>query len=216
LPFFLAVRPQWRGTFGDEAGLASTALDLIDGQRVALSGTSAWAWHAGAVVAVARRIPGTEDTSVALVLDDADAAVQTGIKEAWRTWLQLSNLLGLRSTATQLTVRSLVAGAPAFQPEIAGASDRGAPLDGPWRDVIAQATAKERPFLAALAQDGVPVPGYGPEVAGIPLGPSWLDRRITVDVDLGDTERSDLVALGWTIVAMDVDAVRNALMPGDR
>lgn len=214
LPFLLAIQPLWRGEISEDAGLAKTALDLLDGQSVAVSGTSAWAWHAGAVIAVARRVPGGSDTSVVIVLDDADSAVATGITESWRAWLHLSNLLGLRPTATQLTVRSLVAGAPTPQPEQAAASSDGALPNGPWKDVIAQATAEERPFLALLAQDEVPVPEYGPEVAGIPLGPSWLDRKITVDVDLGDAERSDLAALGWTIVAMDVDDVRNALKAG--
>lgn len=216
LPFFLAVRPHWRGAIGDETGLEATALGLLDGHRLTRSGTTAWAWHAGAVVAVIRRIAGTtSDTGVALILDDADSAVQSGLKEAWRTWLHLSNLLGLRFTATQLTVRSLVTGASTRVPETAVASGDGAPLEGAWREIIAQATAEEGPFLAVLAQDGMPAPEYGPEVAGIPLGPSWLDRQITVDVDLGDTERSDLAALGWTVVAMDVDAVRNALQAGE-
>jgi hypothetical protein len=212
LPFFLAVRAHWRGSIGDETGLAATGLDLIDGQSVALSGTSAWAWHAGAVVAVAQRIPGTtSDTSVSLVLDDADSAVEKGIQESWRTWLHLSNLLGLRPAATQITVRSLVVGASAPATELAVASGNGAPTDAPWRAVIEQATAAEGPFLELLAHADVPVPEYGPEVEGIPLGPSWLDRKITVDVDLGETERSELAALGWTVLPMNVDAVREAL-----
>lgn len=212
LPFFLAVRAQRLGAIGEETSLDTTALGLLDGENFALSGTSAWAWHVGALIAVARRIPGTTDTGVVIVLDDADSAVKTGITEAWRTWLHLSNLLGLRASGTQVTVRSLVAGAP--QPEGEVVFGEQAQLDAPWMEVIAQATAEERPFLALLAQDGLPVPEYGPEVGGIPLGPSWLDPKITVDVDLGDSERSDLAALGWTVVAMDVDDVHNALKAG--
>ena len=126
LPLLLAFRAQRHGAVAADAGLDATALGLLDGQGFALSGTSAWAWHLGALVAIARRIPGTPDTGVALVLDDADAAVETGISEAWRTWLHLSNLLGLRSAATQVTVRSLVAGASASAPEIASAAGRRA------------------------------------------------------------------------------------------
>jgi hypothetical protein len=81
--------------------------------------------------------------------------------------------------------------------------------------VLALATMRERSFLERLARDGVPAPEYGPEVEGIPLGPSWLDLRITVDVDLDDGERRDLAAIGWTVVAMDVDDVRDAITAGE-
>jgi len=216
LPFFLAARAQQRGTIVEGAGLDLTALGLLDGQNFVQSGATAWSWHSGSLIALTRMIQETRETGVAVVLDDDDSAVETGITESWRTWLQLSNLLGLRATGTQVTVRSLVAGASTRQPELEVLSGEDAPPpDAPWTEVIAQATAEERPFLALLAQDGLPVPEYGPEVCGIPLGPSWLDRRITVDVDLGDSERSDLATLGWTVVAMDVDEVRDALSAGD-
>ena len=65
--------------------------------------------------------------------------------------------------------------------------------------------------MALCAKNGLPVPDYGPEVHGIPLGPSWLDRKLTVDVDLGDGERSELEALGWTVVSMNIDDLRHAL-----
>ena len=57
----------------------------------------------------------------------------------------------------------------------------------------------------------MPVPDFGPEVDGIPLGPSWLDRKLTVDVDLGESERTELAERGWTIVRMDIDELRQAL-----
>jgi len=213
VPFLLAVRAQEHGTIDDSTALDATALNLLDGRGFVVSGTSAWAWHLGAFVAVAR-IVDAEQTGVAIVLDDSESAIQTGIKESWRTWLQLSNLLGLRPTGTEVTVRSLVTGAPA--PEFAATVDAGdgVTLDPAWMEVIAQATGEERPFLRMLAQHGVPLPESGPEVGGIPLGPSWLDRKITVDVDLGDDERGDLAALGWTVVTMDVDAVVAALQAG--
>ena len=215
LPLFLAVRAQQRGSVGDGARLDTTALDLLDGKSFALSGPSAWAWHAGSVIALAQLVPGTKETGIAVVLDDSDAAVAIGINESWRAWLQLSNLLGLRTTRTDFTVRSLVAGPRTPEPEAGGPGDNGAPFHAAWREIIEQATAEERSFLELLSLDGLPVPEYGPEVAGIPLGPSWLERKVTVDVDLSDGERGELTALGWTVVAMDVDDVRNALMAGE-
>ncbi|HEV7772337.1 MAG TPA: DEAD/DEAH box helicase [Conexibacter sp.] len=212
LPFLLAVRAQQQGALRDGYGLATAALDLLDGGKLPHGDRSAWAWGAGAVVLLARSIPSTVETEVALVLDDAPSAVELGIKEPWQTWLRLSNLLGLRPAGTRITVRSLLAGSPAPSP-VPVAGD-GAPIDGAWREVIGQSTPDERGFLELLARADMPVPEYGPEVDGIPLGPSWLDRKITVDVDLGDAERLDLVRRGWIVVAMDVDAVRDALKAG--
>lgn len=211
LPFFLAAGAQQQGAIGDETGLAATALDVLDGQSLPTAGSPCWAWRLGAVVAIARVIPGAKEAEVAIVLDDSAAAIATGIKESWRTWLHLSNLLGLRLTGTNLTVRSLVAGASIPQPVTTLAVSDGSPLERAWKEIIAQATAAEEPFLALCAEHGLPVPAYGPEVGGIPLGPSWLDRKVTTDVDLGDSERSELEALGWTVVRMDIDDLRNAL-----
>jgi len=85
-----------------------------------------------------------KETGVTLALDDSESAIQTGIKESWRTWLQLSNLLGLRPTGTEVTVRSLVTGASA--PAVRSTVDAGdgAPLDRAWMELIAQATDEDR------------------------------------------------------------------------
>ena len=149
-----------------------------------------------------------------VVLDNADEAVADDIKAAWRVWLHLSNLLGLRLTGTNLTVRSL-AGDGAAAPASPGTAGDGVQPDSAWGVVIDEATEEERVFLTALSVDGAPVPEYGPELDGIPLGPSWMDRKITVDVGLDEDERGELTALGWTVVDMDVDEVRDALKAGE-
>ena len=209
LPFFLAASAQQKGAIDGTARLGTIALDVLDGGTLPSAGSPSWAWSQGAVTAVARVIPGTQEAEVAVVLDNSQAAVASGIKQSWRTWLHLSNLLGLRLTGTSLTVRSLVAGGPADEP-VPPVDDTG-PLEQAWREILAQATAAEEPFLALCAKNRLPIPDYAPEVAGIPLGPSWLDRKLTVDVDLGESERTELAAHGWTIVRMDIDELRHAL-----
>jgi hypothetical protein len=211
LPFFLAARAQQKGAIGDSTGLGAVAVDVLDGGTLPTDGSPAWSWGVGAVMAVARLIPGTQEAEIAVVLDDSVSAVATGIKQSWRTWLHLSNLLGLRLTGTSLTSRSLVTAAPTDEPAPGPTADDLGPLEQAWQEILAQATAAEEPFLALCAKNGLPVPDYGPEVHGIPLGPSWLDRKLTVDVDLGDGERSELEALGWTVVSMNIDDLRNAL-----
>jgi ATP-dependent helicase YprA (DUF1998 family) len=212
LPFMLAKTAQQRGAIGAEEGLSKAAIDLLDGQSLGADGVAAWAWRLGGLIFLARVIPGTRETGVAVLLDDDATVVADGIRESWRAWLQLSNLLGLRPTATDLTVRSLVAVVGPAGDGRRSADESG--LSDAWKRVIAEATSEEAQFLTQLAQDGVPVPEYGPEVDGIPLGPSWLDVKVTVDFDLGEDERTALVALGWRVVTVDVDDVRKAMQAG--
>ena len=72
----------------------------------------------------------------------------------------------------------------------------------------------ERDFLVALSARSVPVPDLEVEIDGLPLGPSWPDRKVTVGVDLTDDEQRLLVDLGWQVVDMDIDAVETALAGG--
>jgi len=178
--------------------------------------------------------------AVALVLDDRPESVADAerTKQGWRTWLHLANLLGLRALPAAVTVHSL-AEAPVGASAEAGtgatrerpsegdrvASDVRSPrvgtgdatdgalprVDAEWQAVLADATDAERPVLQALAGDGLPAPEEGPEVDGIPLGPTWTTARVTLDLDLDDAERAALRAAGWTVVALDPEAVRTAL-----
>jgi hypothetical protein len=207
IPLLLAVRAQQKGAVDEGAPLATTAVDLLDGGGFPSSGDTAWSWQDESVLAVARTIGATHETGVALVLDDAKVAAPGGIRKSWRTWLGLSNLLGLRTAETELTVRSLVVSGAPSAPVAAAPSL----LPDAWAAVLEQATVAEVEFLEALAHEAIPVPEYGPEVDGIPLGPSWVESKVTVDVDLGDAERDALTASGWTLVPMVVEDVRDAL-----
>jgi hypothetical protein len=192
----------------DGPGIEDIALGLLDGQTPAGTQT-AWSWTDSGMVLLARPVGTSGDTEVALVLDDAPEAVSAGIKDPWRGWLRLSNLLGLRPTGTEITVRSLIAGAPAPAP--AGAATEAEPTEAAWKPIIEQSTPAEADFLRLLAREGLPAPEFGPEVDGIPLGPTWPEQKLTLDVDFEADERATLEADGWTVVEMDVDAVRQAL-----
>lgn len=255
VPFLLSAQPQTRGGRGDDTvDLAATGAALLDGGELPQQGPNALiAWTDGPVALVAR-IPVTQDpdgVEVALVLDDRPAAVADfdTLKPAWRTWLHLGNLLGLRTLRAAVTVWSLatVDGAvgetsaspgdgvvpddasgtpPATTGRAAGvgsaptttsgdvgtpAGGDAAPLSPAWQHVVDAAADDGRALLVALAAAGIPAPDDEPEVEGIPLGPSWIDARVTLDIDLLDDEPATLRAAGWTVVAPDPDAVRTAL-----
>lgn len=237
VPFLLSADPTQttRGGLADDADLAFAATQVLAGAGLPHQGSSsAWAWADGSVALVARLSIGQDpDTvSVALVLDDRDEAVAADDnKPAWRTWLHLSNLLGLRTLPADITVHSLVgagAGATASTEEASGRirdassgrsdAPHGASPDAPtavldlaWRLALDGAAGNERAVLEALASDGLEAPDEGPEVDGIPLGPTWTAQRVTIDLDLDDIERATLRAAGWTVVPPDLDAVRNAI-----
>ena len=168
----------------DGPGIADIALDLLDGQTP--TGTQpAWSWRVAGVVLLARPVQASVDTDVALVLDDAPDAVAAGVKEPWRPVARgSSNLLGLRPSGTEITVRSLVEGAPVQAPA-AAATRRGTPSRRRGRRSSSRPPRPRPTSCELLAQDGMPAPEFGPEVDGIPLGPTWPDHQLTLDVDLG-------------------------------
>lgn len=223
VPFLLAAKAT-RGGLDDGADLSAAAAALLDGTALPNHGSSAaWAWRDGPV-ALTARLPANQDpnaVAVSVVLDDRDDAVADtdGMKAAWRTWLHLGNLLALRSSPAAITVRSLAVASGAGAKTVAATnvapvppSSATAPALGPeWKRVIADAINDERAVLEALAADGFPAPEDGPEVDGLPLGPSWPDLQVTLDLDFDDAERAVLRAAGWTVVALDPDAVRAAL-----
>jgi hypothetical protein len=214
LPLFLTAHAQTRGEVGTDRSLSATAVDLLDGASLDDTVKTAWAWTEGPLIALSRLLS-PKETAIALVLDDTPDAVAEGIKASWRTWLHLSNLLGLRPSHAEITVRTLVgAGAAPTVEEAADASGAADGLSPAWQAVIKEATSDEVPMLTSLAEEDVPVPEYGPEIDGIPLGPTWTADKVTVDIGLDESERGALTALGWTVVPMDADAVRDALNAG--
>ena len=224
VPFIAAAASSHRGALPDgepPAVVAARMLADADGSRMLDGdGTHAWAWRMDGLVLLARVPQGAREPEVALVLDDDADALGDGRRAAWETWLRLANLLGARSRvggpATQITVRSSAAEAAELAPSVDGGASDGEALDPAWAALLAQATAEEARFLVQLARAGLPRPELGPEVDGIPLGPSWPERQVTLDLGLGlgDDERAALERRGWVVVEADVDAVRAVLEGG--
>ena len=213
LPFVLAPRAQERGSTGQRSDLATLAGELLDGDSLQQGNGDApvWAWRDDTLVVLSRMNPKNQATEIAVVLDDRDAAVGLPHRPAWQAWLRLSNLVGLRSVGTTVTARSAVATAP---PPTQAAPDTPV-VDVAWTPVLEEATEAERGYLLALSAEDVPLPELGVEIDGIPLGPSWPERKVTVALDLVDDERGLLVDLGWTVVDTDIDALRAALTEGE-
>ena len=209
VPFLLARRATVDGEVTADDGLARTAGSLLgDGELPPPDGdpSSAWAWRSGSIVALSRLRPDAADADIAVVLDDSETAMDDGLGAAWPTWLRLGNLLGLRDLGTEITVSSLaaVSAAPV-------SSTDATAIPAGWDAVVAEAGEAERAFLTDLARRDVAVPEYGPEIDGIPLGPSWMTEKVTLDVDLEDAEVDALRDRGWTVVTMDIEQVRDAL-----
>lgn len=214
LPFVLAPRAQVRGATGQRSDLLAIAGDLLDGSSWGQGQGEApiWAWRDDTMVVLSRLDPKNQGTEVVVVVDDRPEAIGTEHKAAWQEWLRFSNLVGLRSVVTTVTVRSALAGAAT--PTAVPAQAPAPQVDLGWQPVIDEASSLERDFLVALADTSVPVPDLDVEIDGLPLGPSWPDQKVTVDVDLSGDERAGLVDLGWTVISMDIEAARAALAGG--
>lgn len=214
LPFVLAPRAQQRGATGQRSDLLAVAGDLLDGTTLSPDQGEApiWAWVDGTLAVVSRLNPRNKSTEVVVVLDDRQDAVGVDSRGSWQQWLRFSNLVGLRSVGTSVVVRSqLGSAAPPAPPEVAPTAPR---VDLAWQPLLDAAMEAEHDFLVALADTSVPLPDLEVEIDGLPLGPTWPHHMVTVAVDLDDDERGVLEGLGWTVVTMDVEAVRTALAGG--
>ena len=225
----LLIRDAIRTTIPEEQTVAAAAAVASSGKSFDAAAGTAWVWRAGALALAARIGNGPADTEVALVLDDTAPSLAGGDRAPWEQWLWLANLLGGRALsgelATEITVRSAVeredavampVGTPPAelltgQRASSADADDAAPFGAAWAD----ATTEELELLRAIAADGLPLPDPGPEVNGIPLGPTWHDRRLTYTPDLEPSEASELKRDGWQVVT-EVHAVRAALTPGGR
>src|SRR5690606_31075668 len=103
-----------------------------------------------------------KSTEVVVALDDRPAAVGPDHRGAWQSWLWFSNLVGLRSIGTAITVRSMLATAAPPSPTAAEAP--AYQVDVAWQPVLDLAMSAERDFLVALSARSVPVPDLEVEI----------------------------------------------------
>ncbi|GAB2776637.1 DEAD/DEAH box helicase [Nocardioides salsibiostraticola] len=209
LPFLFAPKAQTQGLSGQRSDLAKAAADILEGHPPAGSGVPVWAWREGGLVVMSRLNPKNKTTEIAVLLDDRDDSLGPDSRNAWRSWLRVSNLLALRKTGTTVTTLSRAGGARAPQAE--AASEAPAGLRGSWVALTEAATDAEREVLLLLAEHALEQPKLGFEVDGLPLSVSWPDKKIVLDLDLTDEDRVDVRAHGWTIVPGQIDQLRDAL-----
>lgn len=196
---------------GAPSTLALAALDnaLPDG-----AGGNSFVWRHGGFATTIRLSPNSmSSTEIAIVLDDAEAALSEQSKDAWREWLHWSNLLNFRSLPTEITTRTLLS-AGVVVPEVGAAPVPEEPatgLTGAWLEVFEEVSATERELVTMLAAAALPVPEVGEEFRGIPLEISWPEQKVVVDTELDDKDRAELSAAGWVLCPADTDAVKAAL-----
>lgn len=169
---------------------------------------SGWTWSLDTLTVRARVAgQGFEDVDLALVLDDASTALGEHHRDAWRTWLRLSNLINLRVRSASVVTSSLSSSAPAAEQP----ADTGAVPSG-WEALFDQASPAEQALLRALALQDVDRPTLGEEVLdGVALSVAWPRTRVAVDFAFDDLDRGDLLGAGWRLVPPVVDEILDEL-----
>ncbi|WP_369068359.1 DEAD/DEAH box helicase [Kineococcus terrestris] len=215
LPWFLLGSASATGV-ALPAGTLTAAADALDGDVPVQDGGATWLWTQGSVAVAADLVhPETGATNVALVLDDRPEQLGLHHADAWRTWLQLSNLLALRQLPTVITTRTHIDTASPSAVVQPTAPAVTAALPPEWQELHDLGTAVEQQLIVALAAAGVSVPVQGEESPeGIPLGLAWPDQRVVVDFSMDDADKVELDAAGWHVVEPDVEAVQTALTAG--
>ncbi|MBU8833321.1 DEAD/DEAH box helicase [Mycolicibacterium goodii] len=80
-----------------------------------------------------------------------------------------------------------------------------------WEEVYRSAFGQERQIIQTLAYAGAARPELGFEAAnGVPIPIAWPDRLVAADYGLEATDRTDLVAEGWTVLSMDALVQRSS------
>jgi ATP-dependent helicase YprA (DUF1998 family) len=194
-----------------ESSLEAVATRAIrDGEHPAAAAQPrAWLWRSGPLVLTAE-VLAHGGTSVVVALDDSQAALEdSSHKAAWREWLRLSNLFGLRDHSTVITALSEIGSAPTSVVEkVAGVS-----LAPEWQDLRDLAASDaERSLLEELGAAAVALPEQGYELEdGTPLALSWPDRKVVVDLDVDPATASSLARAGWSVVPATLTTITAAL-----
>lgn len=184
------------------------ARDLRDGGSLATTGDrNAWSWTNDTLTVLARNVVAQgAATEVAVLLDDRTEHLGQQHKAAWQDWLRLANLLNLRLQNAHITAYSLVGAG------VAGGPAGGVALAEPWASLHREAVGAEKVVIEQLAVGGFAVPVLGYETGdGLPIDIAWPDYKVALDMELDDTDREELAGLGWTVVAPEISAIRDAL-----
>ncbi|WP_062073659.1 DEAD/DEAH box helicase [Demequina sediminicola] len=178
---------------------------------------SRWMWRHGAC-GLNAEVESTDLLRIVVAIDDRDATVEDSatFKTAWREWLRLSNLFGMRDHSTMITALSSMShGTP--EPEAAPSATPSDSLDEEWQEVLGYCeTDTERAVVtAASAVPGATPPELGHEVlGGATTIIAWPDLKVAVDAGLDPDVSERLQNEGWTVVAADANAMAAVLSEG--
>jgi len=151
-----------------------------------------------------------------LAIDDRDAALDADVTgEAWKSWLVLSNLLGLHPENVVITTYSRLASGEdvTWAPVGAPTKEAVSSLPAAWQTLWDQSFADdEKELLVALADRSAPLPELGHETAeGLLVDVAWVDARVAVVWSTDPEDLAELAKAGWVVCPPDPDAVMAAL-----
>lgn len=193
------LKGQQRTLVSADAPLTAVAVALL-GDEPLPHGDQTILWHRRAHLTMAVRAVDLAVREVVVVLDDSPEAVaQPDFKDAWREWLQISNLLALATVPVAVHTRTTVADdtpgstLSPVEGHVARALWDGVDADELDTDVIA--------IAAALHAGGAPRPQVGSELdTGSIAELAWPALRVAlVHADMADDEVRDLTRAGWRV-----------------
>lgn len=178
-----------------------------------------WLWRSGACALNAEATEGG-NLRIVLVLDDRAVSVgDLGFKAAWREWLRLSNLFGMRDHSTVIAALSQLhagsaetvsqAGKPASAPSL---------LEAAWQEALDLCETDEERAVVTLASaiPGVEPPELGHEVFdGAVVIVAWPRHKVAVDTGFDAHVSARLKNDGWNVVASEAKALADALNGGN-
>lgn len=192
---------------GADQGATSLAIDLLDGQASEVSGDSLTFARRDHSLALVSRTRQSRQMDLALVLDDRVEALDTdAFSHSWRLWLHLSNLAGWHSSPSAVEISTYREVSSWGNHSVGGPVDVvHAQLPVEWEAAADLTSVEERVIIERLIVAGITrVPDVGVETdEGIPLAIAWESVRVTLDLGLEGSEKSELRASGWTVVATE-------------
>ncbi|WP_062465683.1 DEAD/DEAH box helicase [Demequina maris] len=174
---------------------------------------TAWLWGQPHLQLAAESANGL--TRVVVALDDRDTALEdSSHRAAWREWLRLANLFGLRDHSTMISALSEMSGAGTNRSQPPTKQATLAPEWEELRDLAA--SDAERSLIEELAVAAVTLPEQGHELEdGSPLTLSWPAYKVVVDLDVGPATASSLTRQGWSVVPASLESIAPALPKED-
>ena len=175
-----------------------------------------WTYAAGSMVLTACALGFHEGVKrCVLAIDDRDAALDADVTgDAWKSWLGLSNLLGLYPENVVITTYSRIAsGEDVTRAPVTPTTEVASRLPAAWQALWDQSFADdEKELLVALAERSAPLPELGHETAeGLLVDVAWVDARVAVVWSTDPEDLAELAKAGWVVCPPDPDAVMAAL-----